>query len=122
MKGRSRNLFLNIQFSFIVLVTRQRDGGDRIMNTIVKENQIYFKELEQKIFTYICELGREITQIMLESYDKELAECRDKKAYHGKGSRTTTIKTVYEEVEYRWRVYRIKTEEGQTVHVFLLDE
>lgn len=92
------------------------------MNPIVEENQISFKVLEQKIFAYVCELGREITQIMLEAYDKELAEGRDKKAYRGKGSRKTTIKTVYGEVEYRRRVYRTETEDGQTAHVFLLDQ
>ena len=92
------------------------------MNLIVKESQVSFKELEQKIFDYVCELGREITRIMLESYDKELAEGRDKKAYRGKGSRRTAIKTVYGEVEYSRRVYQTKTEDGQTAHVFLLDQ
>ena len=43
------------------------------MNTIVDEKLISFKALEQKIFNYVCELGREITQIMLESYDNEFA-------------------------------------------------
>lgn len=93
-----------------------------MINPIVEENLISFKVLEQKIFAYVCELGREITQIMLESYDKELAEGRDKKAYRGKGSRKTTIKTVYGEVEYRRRVYRTETEDGQAAHVFLLDQ
>ncbi|MCM1154805.1 MAG: ISLre2 family transposase [Roseburia sp.] len=93
-----------------------------MMNTIVDEKLVSFKTLEQKVFAYVCELGRDITQIMLESYDKELAEGRDKKAYRGKGSRKTTIKTVYGEVEYRRRVYQTKTEDGQTAHVFLLDQ
>ena len=64
------------------------------MNTILAENLVSFKELEQKIFAFVCELGREITQIMLESYDKELAEGRDKKIYRDKGTRNTSIKTV----------------------------
>ena len=55
------------------------------MNTIVNEELISFKELEKKIYYYVCELGREITRQMLESYDKELAESRDKKLYRGKG-------------------------------------
>ena len=92
------------------------------MSIIVEENLVSFKELEQKIFDYVCELGREITQIMLESYDKELAEGRDKKVYRGKGSRRTSIKTVYGEVEYSRRVYQTKTQDGQTAHVFLLDQ
>ena len=92
------------------------------MNLILEESQVSFKELEQKIFAYVCELGREITRIMLETYDKELAEGRDKKAYRGKGSRRTSIKTVYGEVEYSRRVYRTRTEDGQSAHVFLLDQ
>ena len=92
------------------------------MSIIVEESLVSFKELEQKIFSYVCELGREITRIMLESYDKELADGRDKKAYRGKGSRRTSIKTVYGEVEYSRRVYRTETEDGQTAHVFLLDQ
>ena len=83
------------------------------MSIIVDENLVSFKELEKKIFDYVCELGREITQIMLESYDKELAEGRDKKVYRGKGSRRTSIKTVYGEVEYSRRVYQTKTRDGR---------
>ena len=93
-----------------------------MMNLIVEDNLISFKELEQKIFCYVCELGREITQILLESYDKELEEGRDKKTFRGKGSRRTSIKTVYGEVEYSRRVYQTKTADGQTAHVFLLDQ
>ena len=92
------------------------------MSIIVEENLVSFKDLEQKIFDYVCELGREITQVMLESYDRELAEGRDKKNYRCKGKRKTTIKTVYGEVEYSRYVYRTETEDGQTAHVFLLDQ
>ena len=92
------------------------------MTTIVTEELVSFKELEKKIYAYVCELAREITQQMLESYDKELAESRDKKMYRGKGKRATTIKTVYGEVEYSRNVYRAESEDGQRVHVFLLDQ
>ena len=50
-----------------------------MMKTIVDENLISFKVLEQKIFDYVCELGRLITKQVLENYDKELAQSRDKK-------------------------------------------
>ena len=93
-----------------------------MMNTIVNENLISFKELEQKIFGYVCELAREITQQVLETYDKQLAEGRDRKIYRCKGKRATTIKTVYGEVEYSRNVYRTATEDGQVAHVFLLDQ
>ena len=92
------------------------------MKSIVEENPVSFKILEQKIFDYVCEQGREITKIMLESYDRELAEGRDKKNYRCKGKRKTTIKTVYGEVEYSRYVYRTGTEDGRTAHVFLLDQ
>lgn len=65
-----------------------------MMKSIVEEKLVSFKSLEQKVFAYVCELGREITRIMLESYDAELAEERDKQRYRNKGKRTTTIKTV----------------------------
>lgn len=92
------------------------------MKSIVEEKQISFKSLEQKVFAYICELGREITRIMLESYDAELAEERDKSLYRDKGKRSTTIKTVYGEVVYARRVYHTKLEDGRKAFVYLLDE
>lgn len=92
------------------------------MKSIVEEKQISFKSLEQKVFAYICELGREITRIMLESYDAELAEERDKSLYRDKGKRSTTIKTVYGEVIYARRVYHTKLEDGRKAFVYLLDE
>ena len=92
------------------------------MNTIVDEGLVSFKELEQKIFRYACELAREITVEILENYDKELAEGRDKKQYRGKGKRQTSIKTIYGEVEYSRNVYRTETEDGQTAYVYLLDQ
>ena len=92
------------------------------MNPIVEEKLISFKALEQKVFAYVCELGREITRIMLEGYDAELAEARDRQAYRDKGVRSTTIKTVYGEVTYARRVYRTKLPDGQNAYVYLLDE
>lgn len=93
-----------------------------MMNTIVNEKLVSFKELEKKIYSYVCELAREITQQMLESYDEELAKSRDKKVYRGKGKRKTSIKTIYGEVEYSKNVYRTETEDGQVAHIFLLDQ
>lgn len=93
-----------------------------MMNSIVNENLVSFKMLEQKIFDYVCELGRLITQQVLENYDKELAQSRDKKLYRGKGKRKTSIKTVYGEVEYNRTVYRTTTEQGETAYVYLLDK
>ena len=92
------------------------------MNTIVDEKLISFKELEKKVFKYVCELGCEITKTILESYDKELAATRDAKKYRDKGKRKTSIKTVYGTVEYERRVYKTTLENGETAHVYLLDQ
>ena len=92
------------------------------MKSILEETLISFKELEQKIFRYICELGCEITRIILEAYDNELAAARDTKMYRDKGTRKTSIKTVYGTVEYRRRVYRTVLENGKNAYVYLLDE
>lgn len=93
-----------------------------MIKSIVEEKLISFKEWEQKIFSYVCELGKESTTAMLEAYDKEVADERDKKNYRDKGIRTTTIKTVYGEVSYGRRVYQTKLEEGKKAYVYLLDE
>ena len=37
-----------------------------MMKSIVEEKLVSFKELEQKIFDYVCEMGRDITRIMLD--------------------------------------------------------
>ena len=66
-----------------------------MMKSIVEENLVSFKVLEQKVFSYVCELGRMITQIILENYDDELAKERDTKSYRDKGKRETSIKTVF---------------------------
>lgn len=93
-----------------------------MMISIVDEKLVSFKTLEQKIYAYVCELGREITRLMLEHYDDELAQGRDRQNYRDKGKRTTAIKTVYGEVSYSRRVYETKSEEGKRAYVYLLDE
>lgn len=93
-----------------------------MMKSIVEEKLVSFKTLEQKVFAYICELGREITRIILENYDNELAQERDKKAYRDKGKRRTSIKTVYGEVSYSRRVYRTEEENGRAAYIYLLDQ
>lgn len=93
-----------------------------MMKSIVEENLITFKKLEQKIFAYVCEVAVEMTRIIPEDYDRELHDSRDKRKYRDKGCRTTTIKTVYGDVTYVRHVYRTTDEEGSTSFVYLLDE
>lgn len=92
------------------------------MKTIVNDKRITFKEFEQNIFRFVCEAGQEMTRIILESYDEELAKERDTRVYRDKGKRSTSIKTVYGEVTYKRRVYQKVGEDGKRVCVFLLDE
>ena len=92
------------------------------MKTIVEEKLVSFKELEQKVFKYVCELGCEITRVLLEAYDMELASSRDSRQYRDKGKRRTCIKTVYGSVEYQRKVYKTLTEDGKTAYVYLLDK
>ena len=92
------------------------------MKTIVEEKLVSFKTLEQKIYKYICAYGAELTRLILEKNDEELAEGRDRKVYRDKGKRSTTVKTVYGEVCYSRRVYERKQEDGKKEYVYLLDE
>ena len=59
---------------------------------------------------------------MLEGYDAELAEGRDKKMYRDKGRRNTTIKTVYREVACSRKVYQTRLPDGKKEYIYLLDE
>ena len=93
-----------------------------MMNTIIKEKGITFKELEQNIFKDICEIGQNITGTFLERYDQMLMKERDRSKYRHKGYRKTTIKTVYGEVEYKRSVYEVVEEDGYKHYVYLLDE
>ena len=88
--GRPANNHPNLH----VVHTRTKTAHCVCHKLIVVENLLSFKVLEQKIFESVCELGRQITQQILEPYDTELAESRDKKHYRGKGKRKTCIKTV----------------------------
>lgn len=57
-------------------------------------------EEKWKVFVHVCELGRLITQAILENYNDELAGERDKCVYWDKGKWENTIKTIYGEVTY----------------------
>lgn len=92
------------------------------METIVKEKLVSFKRLEEEIYAYVCEQACEMTRIMLESYDDELAASRDARQYRNKGRKKTSIKTVYGEVEYRRRVYQTTLEDGRKACIYLLDQ
>ena len=52
-----------------MLFAKKTDKGDCMMKSIVDENLVSFKAMEQKTYDYVCKLGRLITQQVLESYD-----------------------------------------------------
>ena len=91
------------------------------MESILQEKRISFKEFEKKIYQFVCGLGQEIAKTMLENYDDHLAKTREKKEYRDKGKRTTTVKTLFGEATYKRRVYKTKTDTGETAYVYLLD-
>ena len=93
-----------------------------MMKSMIMENGVTFKELEKKIYAWICQIGREFTKEFLERYDRMLMENRDKKKYRNKGTRQTTVKTVYGEVTYQRTVYEVMEEDGTRRFVYLLDE
>ena len=88
----------------------------------IAKNRVEFKSLEEKVFKYVCECGRDIIKEILESYDEELRESRDKKEYRNKGKRRRTIKTVMGEVEFERNIYETVTEEGEKKYEYLLDK
>ena len=93
-----------------------------MMKSMIMENGVTFKELEKNIFAWICQIGRCFTKEFLERYDRMLMENRDKKKYRNKGTRQTTVKTVYGEVTYQRTVYEVIEEDGTRHFVYLLDE
>ena len=93
-----------------------------MMKSMIMENGVTFKELEKNIFAWICQIGRCFTKEFLERYDRMLMESRDKKKYRNKGTRQTTVKTVYGEVTYQRTVYEVIEEDGTRHFVYLLDE
>ena len=93
-----------------------------MMESMIKENGVTFKELEKNIYAWVCQIGRQFTKEFLERYDQMLMGDRDRKKYRNKGLRQTTIKTVYGEVTYRRTVYETIQEDGCKQFVYLLDE
>ncbi len=93
-----------------------------MMKTMITENGVTFKELERNIYSWVCGIGRQFTGEFLERYDRMLMDERDKSRYRHKGTRKTTIKTVYGEVAYRRAVCETAGEDGIRHYVCLLDE
>lgn len=81
------------------------------------EKNINFYELEKEVYRLVCQLGCSILKSILENYDKQLMNTREKKEYRHRGLRKTTVKTIMGEVEYD-RVMYLKDKKT----VYLLDD
>ena len=93
-----------------------------MMDTMITEELLTFKELEQKIFKAVCEIaGLTMTRILW-VYDRHLMLTRDKSVYRHKGLKKTCIKTCFGEVTFRRTLYQTTDEDGTAHFVFLLDE
>lgn len=82
------------------------------MNLMIKGNGVTFKELEQNILSWVCQIGQQFTKEFLERYDQLLMRERDKSKYRHKGLCQTTLKTVYGEVTYYRAIYEVMEEDG----------
>ena len=47
----------------MILTAKKKRKGDCMMFNSLAEKEISFKELEKKVFKYVCELGCEITKM-----------------------------------------------------------
>lgn len=93
-----------------------------MMDTMINEKAVSFKEFEKKTYEWGCKICQEFTREFLERYDQMLMNQRDKKKYRNKGLRQTTVKTIFGEVTYRRTVYEYTSENGEKYYVYLLDE
>lgn len=93
-----------------------------MMNLMIDEGLVTFKDIEKEIFRWTCEIARETTRELLESYDRKLMEERDKSIYRNKGKKQTVIKTVYGEVKYERTIYQVEGTNGYRYMTYLLDE
>jgi hypothetical protein len=89
---------------------------------ILSKEKTTFKELEENVFGIACEIANEIMKNLLEEYDKQISESRDKARYRHKGYETTTLKTKTGLVEYRRTKYLETLEDGSKKCTYLTDE
>ena len=89
---------------------------------MLQEKTINLKEFEEKLFSEMCRIGRNIYAEALTAWDAELHRNRDRAVYRDKGTRKTVIKTLMGEVEYSRHVYSVTYNDGRRGTVYLLDE
>jgi hypothetical protein len=92
------------------------------MSTIVKEDDLTFKDIEKEIYKYVCQLAIGFTQLFLETYDQVLMKERDKSLYRHKGYKEDHIRCVYGDVPFSRVVYETVDDDGKKKCICLLDQ
>ena len=78
-----------------------------------------FEELELAIYQMIMEIACDVFKILLEEYDEEIMENRDKQRYRNMGLRNQNLKTMFGVVQYKRHLY---LDNQKKTYIFLLDE
>ena len=89
--------------------------------SMLSNEKINFKSLEEKTFKEMMKLGRKIIQDELRMLDKLILNYRDKEIYKPKDFQPTTIKTKLGEIPIARRRYKMVIN-GETKIIYLLDE
>ena len=89
--------------------------------SMLSNEKINFKSLEEKTFKEIMKLGREIIQEELRQIDKLILDYRDKEIFVPKDFQSTTIKTKMGEIQITRRRYKMVIN-GKSKMIYLLDE
>ena len=89
--------------------------------SMLSNEKINFKSLEEKTFKEMMKLGRKIIQDELRMLDKLILDYRDKEIFKPKDFQPTTIKTKLGEIPIARRRYKMVIN-GETKIIYLLDE
>mgnify|MGYP000456344214 CR=1 FL=1 len=91
-----------------------------MFDSIITKEQIDFNEIENKVYDFVCEIGRQIVKEILESIDDKIKSTRPIEM-RNKGKRKNCVKTIMGVVEYERRVYINNNKKGKKYR-YLLDE
>lgn len=89
--------------------------------SMLSNEKINFKSLEEKTFKEMMKLGRKIIQDELRMLDKLILDYRDKEVFKPKDFQQTTIKIKLGEIPIARRRYKMVIN-GETKLIYLLDE
>ena len=91
-----------------------------MFDNIITDNEIDFNKIENKVYDFVCEIGRNIMKEILESIDDKIKLTRPKDM-RNKGKRKNCVKTIMGVVEYQRRVY-LDNSKKRKKYRYLLDE